>query len=217
MAALTGPRLSRLWLQATRPVPTAALHTRVWQASCDSANSSSSLPVRQTSSAVSAAKPSAVSGKGEFVVTKLDDLVNWARRSSLWPMTFGLACCAVEMMHMAAPRYDMDRFGVVFRASPRQADVMIVAGTLTNKMAPALRKVYDQMPEPRYVVSMGSCANGGGYYHYSYSVVRGCDRIVPVDIYVPGCPPTAEALLYGILQLQKKIKREKRIRIWYRK
>nr|XP_030701316.1 NADH dehydrogenase [ubiquinone] iron-sulfur protein 7, mitochondrial isoform X3 [Globicephala melas] len=140
-----------------------------------------------------------------------------ALQSSLWPMTFGLACCAVEMMHMAAPRYDMDRFGVVFRASPRQSDVMIVAGTLTNKMAPALRKVYDQMPEPRYVVSMGSCANGGGYYHYSYSVVRGCDRIVPVDIYVPGCPPTAEALLYGILQLQKKIKREKRLQIWYRR
>uniref|UniRef100_A0A8C8U8E9 NADH dehydrogenase [ubiquinone] iron-sulfur protein 7, mitochondrial n=1 Tax=Peromyscus maniculatus bairdii TaxID=230844 RepID=A0A8C8U8E9_PERMB len=155
--------------------------------------------------------------RAEYVVTKLDDLINWARRSSLWPMTFGLACCAVEMMHMAAPRYDMDRFGVVFRASPRQADVMIVAGTLTNKMAPALRKVYDQMPEPRYVVSMGSCANGGGYYHYSYSVVRGCDRIVPVDIYVPGCPPTAEALLYGILQLQRKIKREQKLKIWYRK
>ena len=96
-------------------------------------------------------------------------------------------------MHAAAARYDMDRFGIVFRASPRQADVMIVAGTLTNKMAPALRKVYDQMPEPRYVISMGSCANGGGYYHYSYAVVRGCDRIVPVDIYIPGCPPTAEA------------------------
>uniref|UniRef100_A0A2I3H2N3 NADH dehydrogenase [ubiquinone] iron-sulfur protein 7, mitochondrial n=1 Tax=Nomascus leucogenys TaxID=61853 RepID=A0A2I3H2N3_NOMLE len=139
------------------------------------------------------------------------------RASSLWPMTFGLACCAVEMMHMAAPRYDMDRFGVVFRASPRQSDVMIVAGTLTNKMAPALRKVYDQMPEPRYVISMGSCANGGGYYHYSYSVVRGCDRIVPVDIYIPGCPPTAEALLYGILQLQRKIKRERRLQIWYRR
>ncbi|XP_037679774.1 NADH dehydrogenase [ubiquinone] iron-sulfur protein 7, mitochondrial isoform X1 [Choloepus didactylus] len=163
-------------------------------------------------------KPAALpSSRGEYVVAKLDDLINWARRSSLWPMTFGLACCAVEMMHMAAPRYDMDRFGVVFRASPRQSDVMIVAGTLTNKMAPALRKVYDQMPEPRYVVSMGSCANGGGYYHYSYSVVRGCDRIVPVDIYVPGCPPTAEALLYGILQLQKKIKREKRLKIWYRR
>ena len=142
-----------------------------------------------------------------FFVAKADDLIGWARSGSLWPMTFGLACCAVEMMHAAASRYDLDRFGLVFRPSPRQADVMIVAGTLCNKMAPALRKVYDQMPEPRYVISMGSCANGGGYYHYSYSVVRGCDRIVPVDIYVPGCPPTAEALVYGILQLQKKIRR----------
>ena len=133
-----------------------------------------------------------VQDKG-FVVATLDNLVNWARTGSLWPMTFGLACCAVEMMHTGA--------------SPRQSDVMIVAGTLCNKMAPALRKVYDQMAEPRWVISMGSCANGGGYYHYSYSVVRGCDRIVPVDVYVPGCPPTAEALLYGVLLLQKKIRR----------
>ena len=143
-----------------------------------------------------------------FVTTKLNNLVNWARSGSMWPMTFGLACCAVEMMHTYMSRYDLDRFGIVTRGSPRQSDVMIVAGTLCNKMAPALRKVYDQMPDPKWVISMGSCANGGGYYHYSYSVVRGCDRIIPVDIYVPGCPPTAEALLYGIMQLQKKIKRE---------
>lgn len=121
-------------------------------------------------------------------------------------MTFGLACCAIEMMHLSTPRYDQDRLGIIFRASPRQSDVMIVAGTLTNKMAPALRQVYDQMPDPRWVISMGSCANGGGYYHYSYSVTRGCDRIVPVDIYVPGCPPTSEALMYGIFQLQKKMR-----------
>ncbi|OGV35984.1 MAG: NADH dehydrogenase [Legionellales bacterium RIFCSPHIGHO2_12_FULL_35_11] len=141
-----------------------------------------------------------------FLTTSVDRIFNWAHSGSMWPMTFGLACCAVEMMHVGAARYDLDRFGVIFRPSPRQSDVMIVAGTLCNKMAPALRKVYDQMAEPRWVISMGSCANGGGYYHYSYSVVRGCDRIVPVDIYVPGCPPTAEALLYGIIQLQNKIR-----------
>ena len=142
-----------------------------------------------------------------FVTANLDKLVNWARTGSIWPMTFGLACCAVEMIQAYVSRYDLDRFGVVPRPSPRQSDVIIVAGTLTNKMAPAFRKVYDQMAEPRWVISMGSCANGGGYYHYSYSVVRGCDRVVPVDVYVPGCPPTAEALVYGVLQLQKKIRR----------
>ena len=148
-----------------------------------------------------------VSDKG-FLVVGTEELFQWARTGSLWWMTFGLACCAVEMIHVNMPRYDMERFGVAPRASPRQSDVMIVAGTLCNKMAPALRKVYDQMSDPKYVISMGSCANGGGYYHYSYSVVRGCDRIVPVDIYVPGCPPTAEALLYGVMQLQRKIRRE---------
>jgi NADH-quinone oxidoreductase subunit B len=142
-----------------------------------------------------------------YILTTVNDVINWSRTGSLYWMTFGLACCAVEMMHTSIPRYDLERFGAIPRGSPRQSDLMIVAGTLTNKMAPALRKVYDQMPEPRYVISMGSCANGGGYYHYSYSVVRGCDRIVPVDIYVPGCPPSAEALLYGIMQLQKKIRR----------
>ena len=142
-----------------------------------------------------------------FVTTTLDTAINWLRTGSVWPVTFGLACCAIEMMHSSMPRYDMDRFGTFFRASPRQSDLMIVAGTLCNKMAPALRKVYDQMAEPRWVVSMGSCANGGGYYHDSYSVVRGCDKIVPVDIYVPGCPPTAEALRYALIQLRTKIKR----------
>jgi len=147
-----------------------------------------------------------VQNKG-FMLAKLDDLFAWARTGSLWPMTFGLACCGVEMIHAYMPRYDLDRFGIMPRSSPRQSDVMIVAGTLTNKMAPALRQLYDQMPEPRWVISMGSCANGGGYYHYSYAVVRGCDRIVPVDIYVPGCPPSAEALVYGLMQLQRKIRR----------
>ena len=152
----------------------------------------------------------ATAGKSQssgILTTQVDKLTKWARTGSMWPMTFGLACCAVEMMQAGAARCDLDRFGILFRPSPRQSDVMIVAGTLVNKMAPALRKVYDQMAEPRWVISMGSCANGGGYYHYSYAVVRGCDRIVPVDVYVPGCPPTAEALLYGIIQLQKKIRR----------
>lgn len=147
-----------------------------------------------------------------FLVAPLDQLASWAQSGSLWPMTFGLACCAVEMMQCAASRFDLDRLGCVFRGSPRQSDVMIVAGTLTNKMAPALRRVYDQMADPKWVISMGSCANGGGYYHYSYSVVRGCDQIVPVDVYVPGCPPTAEALLYGITVLQQRIRSEKGMR-----
>ena len=134
-----------------------------------------------------------------FVVAQLDKLVNWARTGSMWGLTCGLSGCGVEMIHCWMSRYDLDGFGFAPMPSPRAADVSIVAGRLNNRMARALRKVYDQMAEPRYVISMGSCANGGGYYHYSYSVVRGCDRIVPVDVYVPGCPPTAEALLYGCL------------------
>ena len=149
-------------------------------------------------------------GDAGFVTTSSEALINWARKGSLWPLSFGLACCAVEMMQAGGPRYDLERFGAgLFRPTPRQADVIIIAGTLCNKMAPALRKVFDQMAEPKWVISMGSCANGGGYYHYSYSVVRGCDRIIPVDIYVPGCPPTAQALMYGIIQLQNKIKKGK--------
>lgn len=153
-----------------------------------------------------------------FVLTSMDKMISWARSGSMWPMTFGLACCAVEMMQAGASRYDVDRFGFLFRPSPRQSDLMIVAGTLCNKMAPAMRKVYDQMAEPRWVLSMGSCANGGGYYHYAYSVVRGCDRVVPVDVYVPGCPPSAEALVYGLIQLQNKVKSGKSfLRQWGKK
>ena len=143
--------------------------------------------------------------KADYVKTNAASLVSWARQGSFWPLTFGLACCAIEMMHATVSRYDFDRFGVIFRASPRQSDLIIVAGTLTNKMAPGLRRLYEQMADPKWVLSMGSCANGGGYYHYSYSVVRGCDRIIPVDVYVPGCPPTAEALMFGVIQLQKTL------------
>ena len=168
------------------------------------------IPAGESNESKPAMATEGILDKG-MVTTTVDSVINWAKTGSLWPMTFGLACCAVEMMHAGAARYDIDRFGMLFRPSPRQSDLMIVAGTLCNKMAPALRKVYDQMPEPRWVLSMGSCANGGGYYHYSYSVVRGCDRIVPVDVYVPGCPPTAEALLYGIIQLQQKIRRTQTI------
>ncbi|KAK3301712.1 uncharacterized protein B0T15DRAFT_423514 [Chaetomium strumarium] len=159
-------------------------------------------------------KPTAVA---EYILTTLDALINWGRQSSLWPLSFATACCGIEMMHASMPRYDNDRQGIIFRASPRQADVLIVAGTVTNKMASAVRLCYDQMPDPKWVISMGTCANGGGYYHYSYSVVRGVDRLIPVDVYVPGCPPTAEALLYGIFQLQRKMRRTKVTRMWYRK
>ena len=144
--------------------------------------------------------------KNGFITTSLDNLINWSRAGSLHWMTFGLACCAVEMMQTAMPRYDLERFGAAPRGSPRQSDVMIVAGTLTNKMAPALRKVYDQMPEPRYVISMGSCSNSGGpYWQHGYHVLKGVDLVVPVDVYVPGCPPRPEALIEGLLKLQEQI------------
>jgi NADH-quinone oxidoreductase subunit B len=142
------------------------------------------------------------------IVTSLEQLKGWARSSSMWPLTFGLACCAIEMMGTGAAHYDFDRFGVIFRPSPRQSDVMIVAGTVTKKMAPLLRRLYDQMPEPKWVIAMGSCATAGGPYVRSYSVVKGVDQIVPVDVYIPGCPPNPAALIYGINKLREKIRYE---------
>lgn len=148
-------------------------------------------------------------GESGIIVSKLDDLLNWARLSSLWPMGFGLACCAIEFMSTASSAYDLDRFGVIPRNSPRQSDVMIVSGTVTLKMAERVKRLFDQMAEPRYVISMGSCANcGGPYWEHGYHVLKGVDRVIPVDVYVPGCPPRPEALIGGFLKLQEKIRSE---------
>ena len=146
--------------------------------------------------------------EGAVVTTKLDDLVNWSRTSSIWYLLFGTACCAIELMQTGGPRADLDRFGTVFRSTPRQSDVIIVAGTVTYKMAQRIRLLYDQMSEPKYVISMGSCANCGGLFERSYSVLKGIDKVVPVDIYIPGCPPRPEALTEGILRLADKMKTE---------
>jgi NADH-quinone oxidoreductase subunit B len=153
-----------------------------------------------------------VSPEGIYLA-KLEDLLKWGFKWSMWPLTFGLACCAIEMMAAAAPKFDIDRLGMIFRASPRQADVMIVSGTVTYKMAPLVKRLYDQMAEPKYVIAMGSCATSGGPYLDVYSVLNGVDRVVPVDIYVPGCAPRPEALIWGLVELQKKVQREKPIRV----
>ncbi|PNJ05230.1 LOW QUALITY PROTEIN: NDUFS7 isoform 3 [Pongo abelii] len=214
MAALSAPGLRSFWILGLRSSVGTAVQAQGVHQSVATDGPSSTQPALPKARAV-APKPSS---RGEYVVAKLDDLINWARRSSLWPMTFGLACCAVEMMHMAAPRYDMDRFGVVFRASPRQSDVMIVAGTLTNKMAPALRKsslrpdagaalrgLHGELRQRRRLLPLLILGGEGLRPH------RACGHLHP------RLPTTAEALLYGILQLQRKIKRERRLQIWYRR
>lgn len=157
--------------------------------------------------------------QGQIAITSLDKIYNWSRRSSIWPMMFGLACCAIEMIATAASRYDLARFGMeVLRASPRQADLMIVSGTVTKKMIPIIVRLYNQMPEPKYVLAMGACASGGGPFKEGYNVVSGVDKFVPVDVYIPGCPPTPQALLHGLIKMQEKIDGQSVLEVpWYRR
>ena len=157
--------------------------------------------------------------EGQVAITSLDKIYNWARRNSVWPMMFGLACCAIEMIMLAASRFDFSRFGMeVMRASPRQADLMIVSGTVTKKMIPQIVRLYNQMSEPKYVLAMGACACGGGPFKEGYSVVSGVDKFIPVDVYVPGCPPTPQALLHGLIQIQKMIDQQSlKDAPWYKK
>jgi NADH-quinone oxidoreductase subunit B len=149
-------------------------------------------------------------GSGNIILTTVDSIINWGRSNSVWPLTYATSCCGIEMMAFGASRHDMSRFGFeVYRASPRQADCIIIAGTIVNKMAPVLKRLYDQMSEPKYVVAMGSCAiSGGPFFYNTYHVVRGVEHVIPVDVYIPGCPPRPEALIYGMMQLQRKIKKE---------
>ena len=184
------------------------LHLRTWH--LDQAEGRTVQELKDSSAAPLAEPTIEVPGdlKNNLMVTSVDALVNWSRKSALWPVTFGLACCAFEMIASSMGRFDIARFGMeAFRASPRQADLMIVAGTVTWKMSPAIRRIYDQMGDPKWVISMGVCATSGGPYFGSYSVVPGVDHIVPVDVYVPGCPPRPDALLYGIMELHEKIKK----------
>lgn len=189
-------------------------HSLMEDAGNSSASSTSKLSAADSSPVGGSRKGAAFPGQiheapgGNFLTSKLDDVINWARSNSLWPLVFGTSCCAIEMMSTASAKYDFSRFGFeVTRATPRQADVIIIAGTIVNKMAPVLRRLYDQMADPKYVIAMGACAiSGGPFFYNTYSVVKGADHVIPVDVYIPGCPPRPEALLHALITLQQKIK-----------